>query len=436
MSAPCSRSTSLGLVRNGRQTVGMGEIDKPFKTGSLCRQPRLTAGSLCAGYAGLELAAPKGLGREVDLLWYAEVDPAANRLLRHRQPGLANHGDVRTLDFAAVEPVELLTLGVPCQPVSFARRGEGPRGDDDPRWLWPHAYRALTFLQPRLAFFENVRGLLAAAGGRLWRQILADFRQAGYRVTWGCLGACAVGACHHRHRVWAWAELDNDLTRPVPEAEERRLGECGASHASGGARLLPTPVARDGGHRSEGVARYWAERALRTGKRQSPPLAAVIGLLEEGLWGEYEPVIRSWEAQIGRPAPERWVRGKKGGRKLNPALPEWMMGLPPGWVTEVPGLSFGDMRKLIGNGVCPAQGAQALSWLSCPEREVPQPAPNPPPEPPAPREPRQEAKKNWGVVYSARLPQPVVDELERRARERGVKPGTVMREILSEALAG
>jgi DNA (cytosine-5)-methyltransferase 1 len=403
------------------------EIEKPEKP--------LTVGSLCTGYAGLELGLGRGYRRFTDLAWYAEVDPAAIRLLRHRFPEQPNLGDVRLVDYAGVEPVDILTLGVPCQPVSFARRGDGPRGDDDPRWLWPQAHRALKELQPRFAFFENVRGLLSAKQGELWRQILADFRQAGYKVTWGCLGACAVGAPHHRHRVWAWAELDHDLTRPIPEPVERELGECGASHAAGGARLLPTPVARDGGHRSEGVAEYWAARAQRTGKRQSPPLAAIVGLLPDGLWGEYEPTIRSWETQTGQAAPARWVEGKKGGRKLNPAFPEWMMGLPQGWVTRVPGLSFGDQRKLLGNGVCPAAAAQAIRWLSCPEREVPKPAALAPVPAPAPREPRQEAAKNWGVVYSARLPQEVVYNLERLASRFEVKPGTLMRQIMTKVLS-
>jgi len=39
------------------------------------------------------------------------------------------------------------------------------------------------------------------------------------------------------------------------------------------------------------------------------------------------------------------------------------MGLPAGWVTAVPGLSRNDQLRLIGNGVVPAQGVAALSWL-------------------------------------------------------------------------
>ena len=41
----------------------------------------------------------------------------------------------------------------------------------------------------------------------------------------------------------------------------------------------------------------------------------------------------------------------------------WMMGLPEGWVTDVPGLTVNDQLHVIGNGVCPQQAAAALRLL-------------------------------------------------------------------------
>lgn len=40
-----------------------------------------------------------------------------------------------------------------------------------------------------------------------------------------------------------------------------------------------------------------------------------------------------------------------------------MLGLPPGWVTAVPGLSRSAQLRILGNGVCPQQGALALRLL-------------------------------------------------------------------------
>jgi DNA (cytosine-5)-methyltransferase 1 len=39
------------------------------------------------------------------------------------------------------------------------------------------------------------------------------------------------------------------------------------------------------------------------------------------------------------------------------------MGLPEGWVTDVPGLSRNAMLKALGNGVVPQQAALALRLL-------------------------------------------------------------------------
>jgi DNA (cytosine-5)-methyltransferase 1 len=40
-----------------------------------------------------------------------------------------------------------------------------------------------------------------------------------------------------------------------------------------------------------------------------------------------------------------------------------MMGLPDGWVTDVPGLSRNQQLEALGNGVVPQQGAYALELL-------------------------------------------------------------------------
>jgi DNA (cytosine-5)-methyltransferase 1 len=40
-----------------------------------------------------------------------------------------------------------------------------------------------------------------------------------------------------------------------------------------------------------------------------------------------------------------------------------MMGLPCGWVTDVPGIPRSGQLKLLGNGVVPQQAALALEAL-------------------------------------------------------------------------
>ena len=61
-----------------------------------------------------------------------------------------------------------------------------------------------------------------------------------------------------------------------------------------------------------------------------------------------------------------------------------MMGLPAGWVTDVPDISRTQQLKMLGNGVVPQQAALAWSMLGLggqmpelPEVELLLPTPNP-----------------------------------------------------------
>ena len=80
-------------------------------------------------------------------------------------------------------------------------------------------------------------------------------------------------------------------------------------------------------------------------------------------WGDYGPAVRRWELILGRPAPAPTLTGTRGGRQLALCFVEWLMGLPAGWVTAVPGLSRNEQLKLLGNGVVPQQCAVAVRGL-------------------------------------------------------------------------
>ena len=78
-------------------------------------------------------------------------------------------------------------------------------------------------------------------------------------------------------------------------------------------------------------------------------------------WGEYEPAVRRWET-LTRPAPSPTrPDGKNGNHRLSPLLPEWMMGYPAGWVTDI--LTRDKAIKACGNGVVPQQAYAALEQL-------------------------------------------------------------------------
>jgi DNA (cytosine-5)-methyltransferase 1 len=76
--------------------------------------PRI--GSLYTGYGGLDLAVELVLGGR--LAWYAETDRHARTVLDRHWPDVPNLGDIRAVDWAAVESVDVLTAGFPCQDYS------------------------------------------------------------------------------------------------------------------------------------------------------------------------------------------------------------------------------------------------------------------------------------------------------------------------------
>lgn len=83
----------------------------------------------------------------------------------------------------------------------------------------------------------------------------------------------------------------------------------------------------------------------------------------EKVWGEYAPAIARWES-LTRPAPAPTEpTGKGGAHRLSPRFTEWMMGLPNGWITDVPSITRNEALKACGNGVVPQQAAAAIEWL-------------------------------------------------------------------------
>lgn len=285
-------------------------------------------GSMFAGYSGLEMGVMQVF--DAQPVWFAEIDQAPARILAHHYPRVPNLGDVTKVDWEHVPPIDILTAGYPCQP--FSQAGHR-KGTNDERHLWPYVLNAIKHLRPRFAFFENVRGHLTLG----LAEVLEDLASIGWDAQWACVRASDVGAPHHRERLFILA---------YPNGQRPQAG---------GLTRRPAPEIT------------WDNNMLDF-------LAGLNGAVDidhelRCQFEDYGPAILTWALITGTPPPPLLV--DHPGRSLHPRFPEsksatnpefieWMMGLPAGWVTGVPGLVRTQILKALGNGVCPQQGAAAL----------------------------------------------------------------------------
>ena len=291
-------------------------------------QPRI--GSLFSGYGGLDMGVQSVLGGTV--AWHCEVDAAPSKILAHHWPDVPNLGDITTVDWTTVEPIDILTGGFPCQDVSHAGRRAGLiRGEGGTRsGLWAEMLTAIKTLRPRLVVAENVRGLLSARADsdmepcpwclgddddrpalRALGAVLGDLADIGYDAWWTGLRAADIGAPHGRFRVFifAWpADLGAAADAGGEHREQWRLAAPGqapswralgqpAGRDRAPVELLPTPKASNNENRSSA----WAN---------GPNLGEAIALL---------PTPKTTDSRHSSPADAR--RNDPGLRAVGAPLP-------------------------------------------------------------------------------------------------------------------
>ena len=281
-------------------------------------------GSLCSGYMGLDLAVQAIL--DVEHAWVSDIDRHACAVLEARAPGVPNLGDMTTIDWREVEPVDVLTAGYPCQPFSHAGRRQGV---SDVRNLWPFVADAVRVLRPAVVILENVAGHLSLG----FDVVLRDLAELGFDAEWQVLRASDVGACHRRARVF--------IVATDTEGERCRLGRRPGTVE--GEQVAGWPALEPGG-RGDALPAEQGGRAIAGGA--------------DTTWGAYAGAIERHEWVLGRRAP-----GPVDDRgRLSPLFVEWMQMLPEGWVTEPVPVRSGAL-KLLGNGVIPLQAEVAVRHL-------------------------------------------------------------------------
>lgn len=126
--------------------------------GESVRQLRQGGVTLLAPFdgAGGARVALESMGVPVGRHISAEIDPAAQRVLEARFPGIEQYGDVRNLRNTGGDRVDLMCGGFPCQELSRANpAGKGLQGDRSGPGL-EQMLRLRDEFDPRYWVFENV----------------------------------------------------------------------------------------------------------------------------------------------------------------------------------------------------------------------------------------------------------------------------------------
>ena len=387
----------------------------------------ITIGSLFTGYGGLDHAVQAALADTSRVAWTSDIEPGPARIIAHHHPGIPNLGDVTCIDWHDVEPVDVITGGSPCQDLSHAGRRAGMRAGTR-SGLWAAMCDAIETIRPRLVVWENVLGALSAGADsdmgpcrlglgcesdvplRALGRVLGDLTEIGYDAGWTTLRASSIGAPHSRARIFvlaypahtesnAWRLIygepgdarDSDsqgrgsagqstpgqatrgrasavtgghhrapVTLPSPRASDSVKGGPNQRGSKGDLALpsavhhhLPTPKAGD--------ADMGLPRTTGRPPERSTHLATRLRYTDYGIYG---PTLARWEAVLGRPAPVHVEPNKNGTMQLAPRFVEWMMGLPAGHVTDVPGLSRAEQLRALGNGVVPQQAEAAIREIT------------------------------------------------------------------------
>lgn len=345
----------------------------------------LHVGSLFSGYGGLDLAVEDVFGART--IWFSEINEPVARVFSRHWPDAPSLGDITTIDWNTVPPVDILCGGFPCQDVSTVGKMAGLKPGTR-SGLWAHMAAAIDALQPEWVVIENVRGLLSAPairanleGDRIeqgnpadatprgvepdpWHlgetatrplraagAVLGDLADLRYDAQWMGLPASAIGAPHPRYRVFILAHraLQNPPSvRCIPWRGDAATGQGPARHN----RIESSD------HRPRAP---WTERVPATGGARQPVDADRAALQR---WGRYAEAVIRWEQVTGRAAPSPAILNDMTGPRPAPVFVEWLMGLPSGWVTAKRfQLTMNQQLTALGNGVLPAQAAAVLRTL-------------------------------------------------------------------------
>lgn len=130
-------------------------------------------------------------------------------------PETVYHEDIRKFDMSKLAPIDALAFGFPCNDYSVVGEQKGMDGVYGP--LYSYGVKALKRFKPKWFLAENVGGLRNANDGKAFTKILAELKEAGYKITPHLYKFEEYGIPQARHRlIIVGIREDLDVTFRVP----------------------------------------------------------------------------------------------------------------------------------------------------------------------------------------------------------------------------
>ena len=196
----------------------------------------LTLGSLFDGSGGFPLAASMC---GIKPVWASEIEKFPIEVTKKRFPEMVHLGDILKIDGAAIEPVDVISFGSPCQDLSMAGTRSGLVSGERSKLFFEsiriikEMLNATNGKYPAVALWENVPGAFTSNKGEDFRIALQSFCQIkdgnaivpkpkdnkwgdagaingnGYSLAWRVLDAQFFGVPQRRRRIFLCCTFSN-----------------------------------------------------------------------------------------------------------------------------------------------------------------------------------------------------------------------------------
>jgi DNA (cytosine-5)-methyltransferase 1 len=351
----------------------------------------VTLGSLFDGIGGFPLAAVR-LG--ITPIWASEIDPVCIDITKRHFPNMKHLGDIKNIDGADLEPVDIITFGSPCQDLSLAGKRKGLSGKRS--GLFNEAVRIIKEMRqktngayPRRIVWENVPGVFSSNGGEDFRTVLekiagiadpgTSIPRPSERVGWLNAGA-VVGDSW----LLAWRILDAKYFG-IPQRRKRIFLVADFGGRGAGEILFKPEILRRNSTECEknwkdtakGIRRSIEQRAIDFGGTASriqmnPEVAVTLqaggGGGKTGLYclpyksfsfqriGEYKEsdISKTLASRDYKSPTDLIVEPTFKIRRLTPKESERLQGFPDGWTEygyDKKLFSDNQRYKILGNSL-------------------------------------------------------------------------------------